>query len=110
MALAAILLVRPLREHSLVQVQEDRVEGLHLSIEDALHVTVGAKRLFDVSDATAFRAKLAGLEVADVFVVVEHEANGGRVAVDLEGMTAEDDAFEDDSVGCAREKAAIADE
>lgn len=110
MTLPAVFLVGPFREHSLVQVQENSVERLHLSIENALHVSVSSQRLLDVSDSATFRAELAWLEVSDVLVVVEHKANCRRVTVNLERVSTEDDTLEDDSVWCAGEQTSIANE
>ena len=101
MSLAAVLFVRPFREHSLVQVQENGVERFHLTVKNAFHVSVSSQRLLDVSNSTAFRAQHARFEVVDVFVVVEHESDGGRVSVDLEWMSTEHSSLENDSVGCA---------
>jgi hypothetical protein len=109
LSLAAVLFVRPLREHSLVEIEENGVERLHLSVKHALHVSVRAQRFLDVTNSAALCPQLAGLEVVDVLVVVEHEANGGGVTVNLEGMSAENDAFEDDTVGCAGKQTSVGD-
>lgn len=63
-------------------------------------MTVSAERFLDVSDSSAFRSKLAWLEIVDVFIVVEHESNSGRATVDLEWMTTENNALENDSIWC----------
>lgn len=105
-----VLLVRPLGEDALVQVQENRVERLHLSVEDALHVSVCAERFLNVSNATALGAQLARLEVVDVLVVVEHEADGGGASVDLEGMSAKHHPLEYDTVGSTRQQTSTGNE
>lgn len=105
-----VLFVRPLRENSFVEIQENGIERLHLSIKDALHVSVCTKRLFDVTDSTALGSKFAGLEVVDVVVVVKHKSHSRRTSIDLERMSAKYDSLEYDTVGCTRQKISISDE
>lgn len=110
MSLAIVLFIGPLGKDAFVQVQEDSVKRLHLTVEDALHVTVSSKGLLDVTDSAAFRAKLAWLEVVNVFVVVEHESNSCRSAVNLEGMSAQHDTLKNNSIWCTRQKISVCDE
>lgn len=63
--------------------QENRVERFKLTIKNALHVTVCAQGLLDVTDSTAFSPQFAGLEIINVFLVVEHESDGGQFSMDL---------------------------
>lgn len=109
LTLSSVFLVSPLREAAFIQVEEDRVERLHLSIENAFHVTVSSERFFNVADSSAFRSQLARLEVVDVIVVIEHESNGGSATMDLKRMTAENHALQNNSIWCARQKISIGD-
>mmetsp|Transcript_16117 Transcript_16117/g.62854 ORF Transcript_16117/g.62854 Transcript_16117/m.62854 type:complete len:512 (-) Transcript_16117:735-2270(-) len=81
-----------------------------LAVEAALHVSVRSQRGNDVARPAVLRAQLHWLIVLHVVSVEEHEADDGLLLDDLERVSREGDALDDEAVGVNGEERAAAHE
>lgn len=59
-----------------------------------------------MSPKTIFGVQFDALEPVDVFTIVEHVADNGRIFVHLKSVTTENDSLYDQSIGVHRENSA----
>ena len=71
---------------TLLEFETKNVIVLDESIENALHVSVGAKGLFDVSPESVFGVEFDGFEVVDVSRVEKHVARYAVPLVHFDGV------------------------
>lgn len=108
-------MLEPHGVESFVKRHADGIVLLNEVVELALHETVRAQRVLDMTSHAELGVELNRLEVLDILGVEEHVAENGLLLVDSQWVTSENDTLKEDgkgvwwkSVSCSQELQVIA--